>query len=1118
MVEVVSADVRRQAQEQARRITEQQREIGRQQRQLQTARGIRQIPRTQRQIQSQRLGGASTQLASGQAELTRISQLPTPEEVIASATNTFKEQLDVAKKVAFKKNIPLSSIPDTQLRDYARQLREGVSDNEIIAGLEKKFQQSLPAEIRTQLLTQVKQGSVPSFSAQSIPFEQVQLPNPQVRLQDNEKFPLFFQATPSQRISSISKAPVSKSLLTRLSRQGIRPDSSPIERNVETLTTRPQPKRVTTITTDILPQGTNNRGTIGVTQRAPNINDVGKGILPPFQEAEIKTEDVFTRFSQGRISETQANAELKRIEKQYILAETKRQLPATIGSGLAIGAISAIAPPIGLAIGAGFTAQAIKNRKEIKTFAKENPKAAAIQFVASIGSGIIGGGGLSALKSRSNLAKLEKIEPKIKLTSSRVSENIITDIIEQVEPNFKLKSQTGDISGVKNYQVTLPTSQGKFELFITEYEKNGVKTFAGTELIGGEVRPVLIRGQSLVKGKEGLSQIITRVVKASQKDQKPGIVLGKRNSPTKFNIEVRELIEQVKTLKDKKFKEDTAIGKIVTKQLSVSKSDVREPIVTKSFLARPSRKIIDKIRSGKKVSDEQALTAFQKQVVKKLELKGVKPDLAKKFIMSNLFGKEEIVNKLKEPFTKEQFNKDIKQGNTKFLLERQLTKFDIERETIGGSTRIQVKRLFSEKGKSISKKSNVKIMLKKKELKFRTPPILKESANRLSGTGKPKQPFKKLSKIKIKPLIEVAKKERAISSGERLVLETIGKSKIKLKEILKTKKTTPSPLGTFGELAKSSARGIEKSIAKQNIIKSSLLGAGLPRAVGGLGRNIQPISQIGFGKPRVSIETEGVLSLAKKIPEGNKITTTQIQDLTLKANQGTTSLLSSVNKLSLQQKSLLLNGQRLTQPQLNNLALTPVEKLKIELASKLIQQQKLQQKQRQKQLSRVIQRPRKEVNKPKTKIGTFDDLDSFGSKVRPIGTPINQKGYDVYVKQKKKFLKINKVPITKEKAKDLGSYITDKSLSATWKIKQTKVKARKPAERIPLNYYNSNKYKFRGKIVRGKKIPLIDSGIEKSKYRLDSFSEVKKIQAARLSKQLGRSFFKPVKRLIRRKR
>ena len=120
-------------------------------------------------------------------------------------------------------------------------------------------------------------------------------------------------------------------------------------------------------------------------------------------------------------------------------------------------------------------------------------------------------------------------------------------------------------------------------------------------------------------------------------------------------------------------------------------------------------------------------------------------------------------------------------------------------------------------------------------------------------------------------------------------------------------------------------------------------------------------------------------------------------------------------------------------------------------------------------------------------------------------TPVSKKpGYQTYIKplKQKTFVKANLNPLTKKKAKDLGSYITDTTLGATYKIKKTKKNALKPRMKVPRDYADKTKHKFRAyRIVKGKKKKMVNTWIEKRNRRLDTPGEIERVQVlARITK------------------
>ncbi len=130
-------------------------------------------------------------------------------------------------------------------------------------------------------------------------------------------------------------------------------------------------------------------------------------------------------------------------------------------------------------------------------------------------------------------------------------------------------------------------------------------------------------------------------------------------------------------------------------------------------------------------------------------------------------------------------------------------------------------------------------------------------------------------------------------------------------------------------------------------------------------------------------------------------------------------------------------------------------------------------------------------------------------------------GYNSFAKQRGKSIKLNKVPLTKRQARNLSAFFVDRTLSATGSIRKSRKSPSKPVVKVPRNYYNKTKNKYRDfKISRGKKVPLKDAFIEKRKFRLDTKNERQTIQQLKrkLSKQINikKSPFNPDGKFRRR--
>ncbi len=138
---------------------------------------------------------------------------------------------------------------------------------------------------------------------------------------------------------------------------------------------------------------------------------------------------------------------------------------------------------------------------------------------------------------------------------------------------------------------------------------------------------------------------------------------------------------------------------------------------------------------------------------------------------------------------------------------------------------------------------------------------------------------------------------------------------------------------------------------------------------------------------------------------------------------------------------------------------------------------------------------------------------------RKILPPIKKlgEGYFAFVKQEKgkKFIKLNKEPASKKRARDVMAWFMDQTLSASGKIKLSKLPAKKLKLNIPNRYFISTQNKYREfRIKKGKVVPTPNSFIEKRGKRLDTIRERKKIKVfaelSRLRKQKLK-FLSPIK-------
>jgi hypothetical protein len=113
--------------------------------------------------------------------------------------------------------------------------------------------------------------------------------------------------------------------------------------------------------------------------------------------------------------------------------------------------------------------------------------------------------------------------------------------------------------------------------------------------------------------------------------------------------------------------------------------------------------------------------------------------------------------------------------------------------------------------------------------------------------------------------------------------------------------------------------------------------------------------------------------------------------------------------------------------------------------------------------------------------------------------------FNVYGRAGKRYIKLNKLPLTRKDALSRGSYAIDHSTAKTVKVipagayrKLGNIKAKEN------RYFKKLNKKFRGyKIRKGSKYKLKNKYIERKRYGIDTRGEVKGLTLARLAKKMG---------------
>ena len=168
-------------------------------------------------------------------------------------------------------------------------------------------------------------------------------------------------------------------------------------------------------------------------------------------------------------------------------------------------------------------------------------------------------------------------------------------------------------------------------------------------------------------------------------------------------------------------------------------------------------------------------------------------------------------------------------------------------------------------------------------------------------------------------------------------------------------------------------------------------------------------------------------------------------------------------------------------------------------------------------ISREIKKKTPTIYKGKLKYEPKYPIEDKGG-FNVYGKPIKKKG-----QKQKKYIKLNLLPLSKQQAQSLGSYMVDTSLSRTFKLKKTPKKPQTPRLRFPKGYFLQKRHKIRGyRIKKGRRVPLRNKFIERNPFLLDTRQEVKKITLMKRLAQMKRGARKkpikvPSRRIIKRK-
>lgn len=322
--------------------------------------------------------------------------------------------------------------------------------------------------------------------------------------------------------------------------------------------------------------------------RPVSFQDIGTGTLPPKQNLDLATQKIIIDFNLGKITENKALTQLKDAQKDFILSESKRTAALRLIEGAGIGVLTAIAPPLGFTIIGLTGTNALLRRKEILTFARTNPRAAAIQFVAGVLGGFAGAGGVSKLKIRA--AKIT--EPTILLKGSERIK-IRNTVLQNLEKSQLIKFETQiRATGTRVFEIDIPSPKNKITLKILEFTKDGKKQFIGIEFVNGKPKSV-VGGLTIVSSKKGIADLITRSIRTNTKG---GLT----------NVELSEFFEKA-TIKAAKTKGGRSVA------LTESEVRLSKQFNLKGLAPNQVREILRRPLFGVKEAEKRSNTPFTKE-------------------------------------------------------------------------------------------------------------------------------------------------------------------------------------------------------------------------------------------------------------------------------------------------------------------------------------------------------------------------------------------------------------------------------------------------------------------------------------------------------------------------
>lgn len=813
---------------------------------------------------------------------------------------------------------------------------------------------------------------------------------------------------------------------------------------------------VGSVTADVKPFIPTGGGTVIVTPRQKNFFETHK--INPNAPSSIrlleKVEIIDSIFENNLISEEVANKRLEDAVDEFGKAQIKEGVPKDIAFGVGLGVVSALFPPIGAAISVALLGDLFIKRREVLKQGRKAPVETLLStggFVLGTFIGVKGVKGFKGLKGRT----VPKIDIKALREGKILSSKQTTKLVKaagKVDPKIRVLIEQGKITDTSSSRITTPDGRVFEILQFLELKGPGLgfkDLLKGeSQFIAFEIRP---------KGKAGEIAIgrAAQTLKGKTAESFVSII---RLKPAKTKL--GKLVQQIRgrgQLID--IVQRTKTGLLTEKGTKVSfrtETGIVNVSTIKGSLMRRSLKIIEEIRGGKKAN----LSLIKTLINIQKRLDGQKPFTAKEFADSNFKTLTDtrllvILKKLSLTAIEEIGGRRI--GGKITLREGKLPKLSKIDEKVKGKPDSAF--IIKEAKVEIAGASITKAKVDLTKLKIKKTSLEKTFAKEKVSFLKPKLIGlkDKFGRFKESILVRADKQkvtQEPFQSGVQQQAKRLpSRDPFPIQEVTRTRS---SPASLESAIALAVAKPLKPSPPLITIIR--------PRSASG-----QVINTKGL--------TVQINSLQTRLK--------QTQTLRTNLSQVTSPSESTQNRLTNLQKTIQIQKLRLTQ--LQKLKLTPRQTTPTQRVS----------------ITPVT---------PKILITPIIPIiaDS-GKKKKLLVQPFKPKGkgYNVFVKSKGKFKKVNIKPIRKSRALDLGSFVTDQSLAATYKISRTNIKAKPPKVKFPKGYFGRTNKKFRAKLVKGK--PIKNLAIEKRRFRLDTLREVNKIQAARFIAQLRKPALNRIK-------